>query len=202
MLARIEMNPVVNGLVGADGSPMNCTTPRDWLAMVAKSGREQEAADWLKRWHYFAFWPCYMKQVNAGGPKRNGFSASRARYTAIIPGFIFVACAKGGFHPHALVETIPGLISYMRNGAGNPATLDNDDIETIRRIEAGHNLPPVKRAHKFKTGDKVRFVDELKGRWMPAVVSRLDSDGRIIVDQPLLGRIVSITVEPHQIERM
>lgn len=202
MLAKIEVNTL--GLVAADRSPMNVTTPRQWLAMIAKHGKEQESADWLKRDHYFAYWACYMKQVNAGGSTRNnGFARSRARYTAIIPGFIFVACSYGSrFHPHPLIDTIPGLISYMRNGAGEPATLDEDDIGTIRRIEAGQNLPPLKRAHKFKVGDKVRFTDDLKGRWLPAVVSRVADDGRIMIDQPLLGRIVTITVEPHQIETM
>lgn len=201
MLAKIEMS--TSGLIAADRSPMCFTTPRQWMALVAKHAKEQEAADWLKRDRYYAYWPCYMKLENAGGSKHKGHWRTRGRYTAIMPGLIFVACAYGStFHPQPLVDWVPGLISYMRNGAGHPAVLDNEDIETIRRIEGDQNLPKDRRAHKFKPGDKVRFVDDLLGRWPAGTITRLAEDGRIVVDVALLGRFVPITVEPHQIEMM
>jgi hypothetical protein len=204
MLAKIEMS--ASGLLGADGSPMHFTTPREWLALIAKYPKEQESADWLKRERFYAYWPCYLRQVNGGGARSQRLRKLGARSTPLDHPRVsssWLAPSVQRFQPHGLVETIPGLISYMRDGAGHPAVLTNDDIETMRRIEAGQNLPPPgRKTHRFKIGDKVRFVDDLMGRWPPGKIGKLADDGRISVDVALLGRVVPIEVEPHQIEMM
>lgn len=203
MLAKIETG-ISCGLKGLDGRPMNVTTPRDWAALIARPNREQDAADWLKRFQFFAYWPCYQKDENAGGKRRNGFGLRRVRYSSLIPGMIFVATHQGSrVNPWALVGAIPGIISYMHDGAGHPAWLGEEDILTIRRIEGGENKPQDRKtAHKFKIKEKVRFCDDLLGRWPPGTIERLADDGRISIGVPVLGRIVSILAFPHQIEAM
>lgn len=204
MLAKIEATTEYRGLFGLDGQPMNFRTPRAWLALRARTGKEQDSADWLKHNRIFAYWPCYSKDINAGRGHRNGFAQRRSRYYSLIPGYLFVADREGKAHdPSWMVETVPGILSYQRDASGRPLTLAEADIETIRRIEDGENLPPnPKTAHKFKNGEKVRFADDLLGRWPAGKVERLADDGRISVGVSLLGRIVSVLVHPHQIEAM
>ena len=194
----------VGGLIGLDGEVMTVETPRQWLALQAKALREQEAADWLKRAKLWAYWPCYLKHDAAGSARRNGYMRRRPRFASLLPGIIFVAARDGSrVSPHGLVQSIPGLMGYMRDGSGHPALLCERDIDIIRRIELDENLPPSPRtAHRFKTGDKVRFANDLYGAWPAGQIERLADDGRISVAVPLLGRVVAILVHPHQIETM
>lgn len=198
MLARTN-----SGLLGFDGVAMDFSAPRVWVALQARASKEQDAADWLKASRLFAYWPCYARDINAGG-RTNGYARRRVRYRALIPGYIFVAAVKGcNPDPSLVVNQTPGIIGYMRDPSGFPLTLGEEDIQRIRRIESDENTPPnPKTAHKFKSGQKVRFSDRLLGNWPPGVVERLADDGRISIGVPLLGRIVSMLVFPHQIETM
>lgn len=204
MLARIEREIQHHGLFALDGSPMSFRTPRVWIALHARGGKEQDAADWLKKARMFAYWPCYAKDSNAGWRGRHGLSHRRVRYCSLLPGYLFIGAREGAtIEPSHLVEQTPGIMGYIRDASGYPMTLGEQDIQTIRRIESGENLPPnPKTAHKFKIKDKVRFCDDLLGRWPHGLVERLADDGRISVGVPLLGRSVSVLAFPHQIEAM
>lgn len=198
MLAPIETNQNYT-LFGADGHPLEFDVPRQWAALTARPSKEQAAADWLRSARMFAYWPCYGEQV------RHSLGRSRhQRMRAIIPGYLFIAMRDGAqADPWMIVRQTPGITGYMRDATGYPALLGEEDIQVIRRIEAGHNLPyDPKTAHKFKVGDKVRFCGDLLGRWPAGVVSGLADNGRIKVDVPLLGRFVPIEALPHQIEAM
>lgn len=201
MLAKIE-GVQIHGTVGIDGHPFDFRTPKNWAALVARPGFEQKAAEWLKNWHLPAYWPCYVKSVNTGRKTVSGKAGRRPQYMPIMPGYVFIALAVGSqANPWALAHHVPGIIGYLRDGTGEPATMSDDDILVIRTIEGRLNLPfDPKTAHRFKVGDKVRFADDLLGRWPNGVISRLAEDGRIVVDVALLGRIVPISVYPHQIE--
>lgn len=198
MLARID------ALLGLDGSPIDFTAPRSWVALLTRPSKEQDAADWCKYAHLFAFWPCYSDQVRHGYRRAAGRASRSPRMRAVIPGYLFVAVKQGSMvSPFAVIGQAPGIIGYMRDPSGHPALLGEADIETIRRIEGGLNLPyDPKTSHKFKPGQKVRFCDDLMGRWPAGTVDRIAPDGRISVDVSLLGRIVPVTVYPHQIEEM
>jgi transcription antitermination factor NusG len=198
MLARND------SLYGLDGSAIDFLAPRAWVAFVARSGKEQDSADWFKNARLFAYWPCYGDQVRHWRGRANGIGSRSLRMKALIPGYLFVAVRDGVVvDPFVVVRQVPGITGYMRGPEGYPAMLGEADIQTIRRIEAGQNLPfDPKGAHKFKTGDKVRFCDDLMRRWPYGKVARLAADGRISVDVALLGRVVPVTVYPHQIEAM
>ena len=204
MLAKIEAPQQHHSLFGLDGSPMDFRTPRSWLALQVRTGREQDAADWFKHARFFAYWPCYAKQINAGGPRHRGLSLRRVRYYALIPGYLFIAAREGSHaDPAPVISQAPGVFGYVRDASGYPMTLAEADIAVIRQIENGENLPPnPKTAHRFKVRDKVRFCDDILGRWPPGIIERLADDGRISVGVAVLGRIVSVLAYPHQIEAM
>lgn len=178
---------------------------RVWYPLVARPSREQDAADWLKRAMLPTYWPCYLKAVNAGRRVRNGFGVCRHRYTALMPGLLFMAVAadRSGRDPWDVVNEAPGLHGFVRDSDKQPMVMFNEDIEIIRLIEAGMNLPlPTKTNHRFKVGDRVRFIDDILGRWPSGKVIGLVNGEGISVEVPMLGRFVAITARAHQIEAM
>ena len=183
----------------SDGNPMMLPPtdmPRIWRAMLVYSTRERGAADWLKRDNVWAYWPNYANQVSAGKGRR------RQELCAVIPGYLFVAFHPESDDPYGLVNKTPGIYGFLRESSGHALTIRDEDIEIIRKIEGGLNLPiDQKTAHRFKTGDKVRFCDDVYHRWPPGKVARLAERGQIVVEVQMLGRVVPISVFAHQIER-
>jgi transcription antitermination factor NusG len=170
---------------------------KGWHAFVAVAGREQDAADGFRRERVRAYWPNEVKLAPSGHSRR------RLKCSAIIPGLIFTPLADLDLLWEA-VERIQYVLNVVRKEDGAPAIVANEDIEIIRRIEAGLNLPPpVTPFHNFNLGDKVRFIDDILGRWPVLKITGLSKDGRISVEGYLMGRMVPIrSVLPHQIERV
>lgn len=194
MLARIE-TPMINNATAT----MDFNTPRKWYALLTIANKEQAAADWIRvrspgTWIY---WPNITSLVPHGHGRR------RSQLKAIIPGYLFMGEVLTAGDPWPIVHDTPGVRSFVRNATGHAATLRESDIEIIRKIEGDENLPQDRKtAHRFKTGDKVRFIADLLGAWPPGIVTRLADDGRIVVNVSLLGRMVPVQVEPHQIKAM
>ena len=175
--------------------------PRVWVALLVVASKERSAIDWLKLAGVPAYWPNYTRQVPCGSGARNGRGARRAVQCAVIPGYLFMAAKPEATDPWDVVHHTPGIHGYLRSASGQPATMGETDIEIIRRIEGGQNLPPASSAvHSFKVGQKVRFSDDLLSQWPVGKIVRLADDGRIVVEVGLLGRTVLITAYPHQIE--
>lgn len=177
--------------------------PHCWRALVVRSSKEQDAADWLRKSRVPAYWPNYVRQIKAAG-QANGFQRRRSHLCPVIPGYLFMPEAEvsNGRDPWPIVDQTPGIIGFLRNTHGYAAALDDSDIEIIRRIEGGLNIPPPDVSHSFKMADKVRFTDDIYRSWPSGKIKKLEKDGRIGVEVPLLGRIVLVAVFPHQIEAM
>lgn len=173
----------------------------EWYLITVRPSHEIQAANAFRRSMIRAYWPNYVKLVPVRA-LRNGRLTRRNMPVAVIPGYIF-SPAGAGEDFHDLVETIPEVINIVRTHSGDVLIVHQADIEIIRRIEAGLNTPePLKKAvHSFRMGYKVRFIDDLTGRWPPGKIERLYADGRISIEVPLMGRMVPVTVLPHQIER-
>lgn len=172
--------------------------PKAWYAVIARTGREQDAADGFRQQDVVAYWPNYTRQVPIG--HRSGARRHRAVLAAIIPGMIFCPTADESLFWLA-IQRIPYVLNMVRKTGGFPATLTNADIETIRRIEADENEPPpIKAQHAFKPGEQVKIIDGEMARWPCGKIERLLGDGRISVEVFLMGRMVPIKVLPHQIE--
>lgn len=174
---------------------------KSWYGVLIRAGKERDAADGFRRENVLAYWPNYNRHVAAGGRKTKT-ARRRCVLAAIMPGYIFTPASESDvFWPVA--ERIPGYINVLRGFNGEISIIQKPDIDLIREIEAGQNLPPpIKPKHTFKTGQKVRFTDDLIGRWPPGVVEKLLPDGRISVDVYLMARIVPILAFPHQLEPM
>ena len=171
-----------------------------WLVLTARGGREFDAADWLRLRNVPVYWPNYYQNVTTSN-RANGHRRRANRLSAVMPGYLFLPLDMVDSIPWLLINQTPSVIGFLRDGNGNAAFMLNMDIDIIRLIEAGLNTPPPKHlVHKFKTGDKVRFADDLRSRWPPGRIIRLAKSGRIGVETILLGRAVLIEVYPHQIE--
>jgi hypothetical protein len=101
-----------------------------------------------------------------------------------------------------IAQRIPGVGNAVLNFSGKVATFQSPDIEVIRDIERGMNTPiPGKAMHHFRTGNKVRFTDDANHRWPPGKFAGSASDGRVIVEVEIMGRLVPFHVFPHQVEK-
>lgn len=190
--------------MGNEAAPLvDFYAPRKWRALLVQPLKEQKAADWLKAAHQWVYWPNFTDQVHAGGHRRGQARLRRPVNRAVISGYLFLAVRADAGDPWGAVHVTPGVRGFVRDGDGHAAALTDQDIEIIRNIEAGLNLPyDPKTAHRFRLGDRVRFTDDIYSRWPPGIVRRLADDGRIVVESQLLGRVVPILVYPHQIEAM
>ena len=170
---------------------------KGWRAFVIVSGHEQDAADGFRRERVRAYWPNRIKLIPSPRGRR------RQIFAPVIPGMIFTPYADEALLFDA-VERIRYVLNVLRKEDGECAMIANEDIEIIRRIESGLNLPPpVTPLHNFKVGEKVRFTDDILGRWPPLTITALSKDGRISVEGYLMGRMVPIhSVLPSQIEAM
>jgi transcription antitermination factor NusG len=172
--------------------------PDQWFMLLVRRGKEQEARDSFRRYGLRAYWPNYHTIAHWSLPRRE---RRRRDYRSVTPGYLFVPALPSNTF-WGVIEYNIGIVNVVRNYSGDMAVLKNADIEVIRSIEAGMNTPkPGKSLHSFKTGDKVRFTDDMLNRWPPGRVAGSIGDGRISVEVEVMGRIVPFMVFPHQIER-
>jgi len=173
--------------------------PEQWCMVGVRPGKEPECCDSFRRQGLRCYWPNYYV-FGYSKPRR---AARRGQpYRSVMPGYLFMPLPATDLFWN-VVERWSGVAHPIRSYSGDLLALHNEDIQVIRKIEAGLNTPvPRKSLHNFKTGDKVRFSDDLLTRWPPGRVARLADDGRIAVEVDLMGRSVPFLVWPHQIERM
>lgn len=173
-----------------------------WYMVVVRPGHDQQAADSFRRNNVRAYWPNYEYLQTIRRKHNNNRPEQRLILTPIIPGYLFSPAGVTLEDFTDLIERIVGVVKVVRTFSGAPLFLAEEDIQIIRRIEAGLNTPdPVKPLHNFKTSEKVRFTDDLIGHWHGGKIVRLARDGRISVEADLMGRKVTVLVFPHQIER-
>jgi transcription antitermination factor NusG len=166
--------------------------------VVVRQGHELDAVDSMRRHGLLAYWPSYERLV-ASRRRFEGMQIRRLIRSGVVP-YIFTPVGEGNFldEKHRIVA----VLDIVRTFSGTPLFLLDRDIEIVRRIEARLNTPkPEATEHDFKSGDKVRFTDDVNRHWPPGRVVKLAKDGRIIVDVNLKGRVVPFTVFPFQIER-
>jgi transcription antitermination factor NusG len=170
--------------------------------ILVRASQEMGVADSFRRQGIRVYWPNYEKYITVS-VRQSRTHRERVIFSPIIPGYLFTPTDECGDLPRLIERTI-GAISVALTFSGEPLLLREDDIQIIRKIEAGLNTPsPLSKSlHKFKVGDKVRFVDDDLGRWPPGRVSRCSQEGRISIEVALMGRIATVVVFPHQIARL
>jgi transcription antitermination factor NusG len=173
--------------------------PDKWCMIAVKPGKEQECCDSFRRQGVRCYWPNYHVFASM---IRRAYRRPRRDYRAVIPGYLFSPLPHGTTF-YAVMDLKEGMLHPVHTFSGDILVLDGEAILVLRKIEAGLNTPKPKASlHNFKTGEKVRFADDLLSRWPPGRVSRLADDGRIVVETEVMGRAVPFLVFPYQLERM
>lgn len=191
-----QVRSALEGITGVEAPPIIPPASDRYLIMV-RSSRELDAVDSFRRNRIPAYWPSYEGLVSTSR-RINGHPVCVKRRIGIIPGYILPDAIPGALR----LDVIVAAIDYIRTFDGTPLRICDADIQIIKRIEIGLNTPkPGHAEHAFKKGEKVRFADDLMGRWPAGKIIKLADQGRIIVEVDLMGRKLPITVFPHQIER-
>lgn len=182
---------------------------RLWYGVIIRHGYEQEAADDLKAQKVLVYWPNYAEQKMLR-KHQNGGHRRRCVLRPIIPGYLFCPSAGAEWRAFwAVACGTRGVVNVVRTSEGKLACATEEEIGTIRQIEADTNgdhaaefkwAAPGKVSHKFKIGELVRFLAGACAQLAPGKIERLLPDGRIRVEAPLMGRSVPFDVWPHQIE--
>lgn len=197
-----NLEKVRDALVGITGVAKRIISAAgpDRHLVVVRNNHEFDSIDSFRRNLIPAYWPNYEELL----PSRkvsNGFTGRRVRRVGILPGLIFVP-VNAAPDMEGLLHRIVGAIDFHRTYSGSPFIVDDADVRVIQKIEVGLNTPSKEGAHKFKVGEKVRFTDDLDGRWPPGKITKLAREGRIVVEVDAMGRKMPVTVFSFQIERM
>jgi transcription antitermination factor NusG len=197
-----NMEQVRNALTGITGvAAAPAKDEPDRYMVTVRMNREMDSVDSLRRHQLRSYWPNYEEfapvRIVAGVRLTR-----RTRRVGILPGYVFAEVDPGRDFT-ALLDRVVGAFDVVRTASGAPLLIPDLDIQIIRKIEIGLNTPKLQPTGHgdFKVGNKVRFVDDLLGRWPAGRVIKLAREARISVQVEMMGRKVSITVLPHQIER-
>jgi hypothetical protein len=173
-----------------------------WCMVLVRPSEAENARDCMRRMGIGVYWPNYPKFSTVQN-RRSSRRGTRLALSAVVPGVLF---SPARFTPifWEAVDLAPGAFNVAHKHDGNVILLDDVDIVIIHKIEQGLNTPPppMKYTHNFKTGEKIKFVDDELTRWGTGKVARLLKDGRISVEVPLMGRMTAVIVYPHQILRV
>lgn len=199
MIERGKLELARRALEEIAGPPVTLRPVAQHYLVMTRGHREGEAIDSFRRHGCRAYWPNYQEL----GPSRrmaNGLATRTLRRVGIIPGYVFVAA---NVSITEMLEVVVGTIAVVRRLDGKPLLIDDDDVQLIKRIEVGLNTPkqvePI--CPDFKKGEKVRFRDDLEGRWPAGRIIRIATQGRIVVEVDAMGRATQVVVGAHQIER-
>ncbi len=183
-------------------SSLDQAEPDKWAMIAVRPGKEADCADSFRQRGVRCFWPTYHVFEQSLRQRRPYRSRGRRDYRSVIPGYLFTP-QPGTVMFAAVMDAHKGILHSVRTHSGDVLALDNEAIVVVRKIEAGLNTPkPRASLHNFKTGQKVRFIDDMHSRWPPGRIARLADDGRIVVETEVMGRLVPFLVFPHQLERM
>ena len=173
--------------------------PQQWCMLLVRPGMERDARDSFHRYGVRAYWPNYHSFLRSTLPLRE---RRRTDYLSVIPGYLFVPAPPTEMF-WEICQRIPGVGHTVLNFSGEVATLKDESIEVVRAIERDMHTPvPGKSLHNFKTGDKVRLVDDITQRWPPGKIAGATGDDRITVEVKVMGRVVPFQVFPHQVEKI
>ena len=167
---------------------------RAWYALLVASGMERKVCIWLRRRQYEPYWPRYKGQVKLSRHRRS------VQWRSVIPGYLFIPAPERGSVNWSLVESAPGAHGFMCS-AGNIVSLPESGkqgIEQIMAIETALNESVIaaKDGIPFKKGQLVTVRSlEIVGE-----IKRIDGKDRIIVEVPMFGSKVPMSLSSAAIE--
>lgn len=195
-----NLGHVRDALQGITGKSLPLREPSaEHYLVIVRAGHELDAVDSFRRHGVEAYYPTY-EQLVVTRQRRGVHPVRRMRRVGLIPGYVFCRVdARRDFC--GLLSVIIGAIDVVRTMSGTALLVGNADLEIIRQIAIDRGIDgAAKPTRAYKIGQRVRMVDDVLRRWPAGKVAGLARDGRISVDIELMGRRVTISVQPHQIE--
>jgi transcription antitermination factor NusG len=159
---------------------------REWCAVHTRYQHEHLVNDLLVAKGFETFFPTFQR-VHAWKDRKKTISH------ALFPGYLFVINTGDSRLPIISTPGVCGLVSV----AGVPATIPNDEIETIRRAISG---PYAVTPHPYlKRGDRVQVCQgPLTG--IRGILVRTEKLARLVLTIELLGRAVAVEIESSCVE--
>lgn len=166
--------------------------PVRWRALLVKGGAERGVCQWLQARQIRAYWARY--QVDATRFPRHGRTG--VIWRSVIPGYLFLPLTRELSSDY--FEYAPNVFGLMRDGVGNVVEISDRDIQSIKRIEEACQASAIAAAYgiPFKVGEKVW----LKHMEIEVVIKEIDSRRKILVEAPLFGSVVPMTLSVDAIE--
>jgi transcription antitermination factor NusG len=199
---KSNMEQVRDALTGITGVKVEAPIEQnaEWYMLVVRSNYHLDAVDGLRRQGLRAYWPSY-ERTEASKRMIAGRSVSRSVRFGILP--YVLSQKESGIDMARAIERVSAIMDIVRTYSGNTLFLKDRDVDIVRRIQDGLNTPkPEASLHNFKNGQKVRFRDDLAHHWPPGQINKIAKESRIGVEVDMMGRKVTVTVFPHQIERI
>jgi transcriptional antiterminator RfaH len=160
-----------------------------WYLAYTKPRLEQLALVNLKQQGFEAYLPLYKKITSSKDGIVEGFEPMFPRYILFRPG-----------QPQQSISTVnhtKGVSNIVRFGF-EPASLTNDVVVLIRKLETERNQTSSHELSQLKSGQKVLLKHTaLKG--MEGIIQTISSK-RVAVLLEILGRPTLVKVEHHQVQ--
>lgn len=197
MLMRTELKPIKPWVGDDDVVAPEESRNLGWYILLVEPNGEGRSATRLRRFKMPTYWPSYSSLVVHRRGKR------RLKQLAMIPGYLFLPVSPfrddGWDIIHKQVDSIRG---FLRDGYRMPAVLGANEMQDLMCAEARLNspIPDAIQAHKFKVGDRVRYVGNVYWQW-EGLIAALAKDGKAAIDGiPMLGSPTRIWVRASEIE--
>lgn len=173
-------------LIPALKSATVTSAEKEWYAAYTMSRHEKQVASYCARIGIEYFLPLYhSKRVWKNRTKVD-------LEMPLFPNYIFVQLAPGDYGP---LLRIPGILSTVGNAAG-PVAIPEVEIDTLRRVVRCNRVEP----HlSIAIGDRIRVTTgPLRG--IAGVVLRKGNSIRLVVTLDLIGKGVSVEIDPRALE--
>ena len=159
---------------------------KQWCALHTRHQHENLVAGVLSMKGFDTFYPT-SNRIHSWKDRKKRISE------ALFPGYLFVSDI--GAHRLEVVST-PGVCSIV-SIAGVPATIPNDEIESIRR--AVSSPYPVEPHAYLKEGDCVRVAyGPLSG--VTGILVRKGNSARLVLAVQMLGRAAAVEIDSALVE--
>jgi transcription antitermination factor NusG len=168
-------------------SHFDLAQPQSWFAVYTKSRHEKRAAQHFEQREIAHFLPLYR----ANRQNRNG--ARVAVDFPLFPGYIFVNIDR---IDRVRVLQVPGVISLVSGLDGKPASITDDEIESLRE-GLRHRCA---RPHPYlAAGQRVRIRSGALAGIEGAVV-RIKNGLRVVLTLDLIMQSFSVEVRHDELE--
>ncbi len=172
--------------ISVSKSTMGTNAEKEWYAAYTMSRHEKRVSSHCARVGIEYLLPLYHS-------KREWKNRTKVDLEMpLFPNYIFVHLAPAD---HGPLLRIPGILSAVGNAAG-PIMIPEAEIEALRRVVECNRVEP---HPAIAIGDRIRVkTGPLQG--IAGVVLRKGNSIRLVVTLDLIGKGVSVEIDPRDLE--